>query len=54
MSGVKVYNVLVPVVDLVTETSEENAIAALRARLIAAGFDPHDEGQDAFESEDQP
>lgn len=50
------WNVAVPVVDLIEADTAETALATLRARLIAAGFDPYagelsSPGGDAFESE---
>jgi hypothetical protein len=48
-----VFNVLVPVVELVTADTPEQAEQDLKARLTKAGFDPHEEGSDVFVSEDQ-
>lgn len=48
------WNVLVPVVELVQAKSAEEAIAALRQRLSSYGFEPYDgEGANAYESERQ-
>lgn len=45
------YNVLVPVVEVVHAATPEAAERALRDRLSKAGFEPHEEGADVFESE---
>lgn len=47
----KLYNTLVPVVAMIEAESPEQALATLRDRLSRAGFEPYDEGNDAFESE---
>lgn len=50
----KVWNTLVPVVELVMADNAEEAVTKLRQRLTAAGFDPYDgEGSSAFESEEE-
>ena len=55
MSGKKVWNVVVPVVDLVTAPTETDAIGELSERLREQGFDPYEgEGSSAFLSDDQP
>jgi hypothetical protein len=55
------YNVLVPVVELIEADDAETAIAHLKSRLEAAGFDTSYYGNEgagpmpnAFESEAQP
>jgi hypothetical protein len=49
----KTWNTLVPVVDLIPADSGEEAVTILRARLVAAGFEPYEgEPGNAFESED--
>jgi len=51
--NMKMWNVKIPVVRLEHAESAEAAIAKLRRRLNAAGFDVYDgEPADAFESED--
>lgn len=40
----EVYNVAVPVVDLITAASEAEAVATLEARLRVAGFEIYDAG----------
>lgn len=51
------YNVAVPVIDLVDADSEQGAIRLLIARLRRAGFEVYDgklpKGANAFESEVQ-
>ena len=47
------WNVLVPVVELVEAESPGEAVAELKARLLSYGFDPYEgEGTDAFRSGD--
>ena len=50
-----IYNVAVPVVALIEAETPAAALAAMRERLTAAGFDPYKgelpTGADAFESE---
>lgn len=52
-----IWNVAVPVVDLIEADSREAALKIAHERLYAAGFQPYDgdlpEGEHAFESEDQ-
>jgi hypothetical protein len=51
-----VWNVCIPVVDLIRADSEAGAVAELRARLASAGFSAYDgecSGPGAFLSEDQ-
>lgn len=47
------WNVLVPVVELVEANTRDTAIDELKARLRSYGFDPYEgEGTDAFRSEE--
>jgi hypothetical protein len=50
------YNVAVPIVELVTATDEAEAVRVLRSRLERAGFQTYEgelpNGADAFPSED--
>jgi hypothetical protein len=53
MSGQKLWNVKLPVVELVRATTPEIAASYVRTRLEAAGFMVYDgEKADVFESED--
>jgi hypothetical protein len=45
------YNVFVGVIDLIDADTPLAAIEILRTRLMDAGFEVHDEHNDAFESE---
>lgn len=47
----KVYNVSIAVVDLISAESEEDAIIKLHRALRNAGFETLEGSEDAFESE---
>lgn len=46
-----VWNVYVPVVELVAANTAEEAVEKVAKALAAAGFNAHEEDRDAFESE---
>jgi ParB-like chromosome segregation protein Spo0J len=47
----KTWNVLIPVVELIVAETAEDAQRILAESLQRFGFEPYEEGRDAFESE---